>query len=71
MPKRQFIDPEKIRKPRTLNIDPIPVNAYDKSIEEEILYTSPDIDRQVARNICGAMLFEGDSALKKISQLFR
>ena len=35
MPKRQFIDPEKIRKPRTLEIDPIPVNAYDKSIEEE------------------------------------
>jgi len=35
MPKRQFIDPEKIRKPRTLTIDPIPVNAYDKSIEDE------------------------------------
>lgn len=41
----------------------------DKSIEEEILYTSPDVDRQAARNICGAMLFEGDSALKKISVL--
>ena len=35
MPKRQFIDPEKIRKPRTLSIDPIPINAYDKSIEDE------------------------------------
>ncbi len=41
----------------------------EKTIEEEILYTSPDIDRQVARNICGAMMFEGDSALKKISVL--
>ncbi len=41
----------------------------EKTIEEEILYTSPDIDRQVARNICGAMLFEGDSALKKIGVL--
>jgi len=41
----------------------------EKTIEEEILYTSPDIDRQIARNICGAMLFEGDSALKKISVL--
>jgi len=41
----------------------------DKSIEEEILYTSPDVDRQAARNICGAMLFEGDSALKKINVL--
>jgi 2-oxoisovalerate dehydrogenase E1 component len=35
MPKRQFIDPEKIRKPRILEIDPIPVNAYDKSIGDE------------------------------------
>jgi ATP-binding cassette subfamily F protein 3 len=41
----------------------------EKTIEEEILYTSPDIDRQVARNICGAMMFEGDSALKKIGVL--
>ena len=41
----------------------------EKTIEEEILYTGPDIDRQVARNICGAMMFEGDSALKKISVL--
>ena len=29
----------------------------------------PDVDRQQARNICGAMLFEGDEALKKISIL--
>ena len=41
----------------------------EKTIEEEILYTSPDIDRQFARNICGAMLFEGDLALKKINVL--
>jgi len=41
----------------------------DKTIEEEILYTNPDVDRQAARNICGAMLFEGDSALKKIRVL--
>lgn len=41
----------------------------EKTIEEEILYTSPEIDRQGARNISGAMLFEGDLALKKISVL--
>ena len=35
MPKKQFIDPEQIRKPRILEFDPIPVNAYDKSIEDE------------------------------------
>ncbi|RJP94930.1 MAG: ABC transporter ATP-binding protein [Desulfobacteraceae bacterium] len=47
------------------------VSSLDDSrtIEEEILYTSPDIDRQIARNIAGAMLFEGDSALKKIGVL--
>ena len=31
--------------------------------------SAPDIDRQTARNICGAMLFEGDDALKKIAVL--
>ena len=41
----------------------------EKTIEEEILYTSPEIDRQGARNISGAMLFEGDLALKKIAVL--
>ena len=40
-----------------------------RTVEEEILYSHSDIDRQQARNICGAMLFEGDSALKKISVL--
>ncbi|MBW1758872.1 MAG: ATP-binding cassette domain-containing protein [Deltaproteobacteria bacterium] len=37
-----------------------------RTIEEEILYSHPDVDRQSARNICGAMMFEGDDALKKI-----
>jgi ATP-binding cassette subfamily F protein 3 len=40
-----------------------------RTVEEEILYSHAGIDRQAARNICGAMLFEGDSALKKISVL--
>lgn len=39
------------------------------TIEEEILYSNGDLDRQQARNICGAMMFEGDSALKLISVL--
>ena len=41
----------------------------NRTVEEEILYAQPDVDRQKARNICGAMMFEGDSALKKISVL--
>jgi ATP-binding cassette subfamily F protein 3 len=40
-----------------------------RTVEEEILYSHPDIDRQQARNICGAMMFSGDEALKKISVL--
>ena len=40
-----------------------------RTVEEEILYSHSDIDRQRARNICGAMMFSGDEALKKISVL--
>jgi ATP-binding cassette subfamily F protein 3 len=40
-----------------------------RTVEEEILYAQPDVDRQRARNICGAMMFEGDDALKKVSVL--
>jgi ATP-binding cassette subfamily F protein 3 len=39
------------------------------TVEEEILSSQPDVDRQMARNICGAMMFGGDDALKKISVL--
>ena len=39
------------------------------TVEEEILSSQSDIDRQTARNICGAMMFSGDEALKKISIL--
>ncbi len=47
------------------------VNHLDdsKSVEEEILYSHPGVDQQLARNICGAMMFGGDNALKKISVL--
>jgi len=40
-----------------------------RTIEEEILYSNPHVDRQQTRNICGAMMFEGDAALKKIGVL--
>ena len=39
------------------------------SVEQEIQSSHPDVDRQSARNICGAMLFQGDAALKKIKVL--
>ncbi|MBR9980118.1 MAG: ABC-F family ATP-binding cassette domain-containing protein [Desulfatitalea sp.] len=39
------------------------------TVEEAIQCCHPDVDRQQARNICGAMLFEGDTALKKVAVL--
>jgi ATP-binding cassette subfamily F protein 3 len=41
----------------------------DRTVLEEIMSSDPDIDNQRARNICGMMMFEGDSALKKIKIL--
>ncbi len=41
----------------------------DRMVEEEIFYSHPDVGRQLARNISGAMMFEGDAALKKIAVL--
>ncbi|MFH0997401.1 MAG: ATP-binding cassette domain-containing protein [Pseudomonadota bacterium] len=40
-----------------------------RTVEEEILYSHPNVDRQLARNICGAMMFGGETALKKIAVL--
>ena len=39
------------------------------TVEEELILSSIDSDRQAARNICGAMMFEQESALKKIAVL--
>jgi ATP-binding cassette subfamily F protein 3 len=41
----------------------------EKTVEEEILDVQPDHNRGAARKICGIMMFEGDSALKKVSVL--
>ncbi|MEJ5360240.1 MAG: ABC-F family ATP-binding cassette domain-containing protein [Desulfobacterales bacterium] len=41
----------------------------NRTVEEEILYSDTGVDRQLARDICGAMLFSGDEALKKVSVL--
>ncbi len=39
------------------------------TIEQEIQNVCPALPRQHVRNICGAMMFDGDKALKKISVL--
>ncbi|MEW6602162.1 MAG: ABC-F family ATP-binding cassette domain-containing protein [Nitrospirota bacterium] len=47
------------------------VNRLDpsKTVEEEIMDVHPEHNRGAARKICGAMMFSGDQALKKISVL--
>ncbi len=42
---------------------------HDKTVEEEIMNVHPEHSRGVARSICGAMMFPGDHALKKINVL--
>ncbi|MBI4682542.1 MAG: ABC-F family ATP-binding cassette domain-containing protein [Nitrospirae bacterium] len=41
----------------------------EKTVEEEIMDVHPEHNRGAARKICGAMMFPGDQALKKISVL--
>lgn len=46
MPKSQFLDPKQVRKPGMLNIDPIPLNRYNKTIaEEKENYSNDDLLR--------------------------
>lgn len=40
-----------------------------RTVEQEILYSAPDVDSQMARSLAGAMMFEGDGALKTIGVL--
>jgi 2-oxoisovalerate dehydrogenase E1 component len=58
MPKRQFIDPEKIRKPRTLEIGSIPVNQYEKSMEQEKTNFSKDDFVRIFRDMVIIREFE-------------
>ncbi len=39
------------------------------TVEKELMEAHPEYSRQEARRACGAMMFEGDAALKKISVL--
>ena len=41
----------------------------NRTVLDEIIFSNPDGDRQRAHNVCGAMMFSGDDALKKISVL--
>jgi ATP-binding cassette subfamily F protein 3 len=43
--------------------------VHRRTVLDEIVFSNPDGDLQHARNICGAMMFSGDDALKKVSVL--
>lgn len=43
--------------------------APSRTVEQEIFSAHAGVSNQLARNLCGAMMFEGDSALKKIRVL--
>jgi ATP-binding cassette, subfamily F, member 3 len=40
-----------------------------RTVLDEIIFANPDVDQQRARDVCGAMMFSGDDALKKIGVL--
>jgi ATP-binding cassette subfamily F protein 3 len=41
----------------------------ERTVVEEIQYSTPEMDKQVARNVCGAIMFPGEEAYKKIGVL--
>ncbi len=42
MPKSQTVDPKKVRKSEKITFKPIPVNAYDKSVKDELKRYKPE-----------------------------
>jgi ATP-binding cassette subfamily F protein 3 len=60
--RHQQIKPAYFGQTNVLRLSP------EKTVEEEIMDVHPEGSRR-GRTICGAMMFEGDSALKKVSVL--
>ncbi|MEA1898135.1 MAG: thiamine pyrophosphate-dependent dehydrogenase E1 component subunit alpha, partial [Bacteroidota bacterium] len=51
MPKTQFINPLELRKPTILKLGSIPVNAYEKTMKEELLRYSKDDMLRIYRDM--------------------
>ncbi|HPT31808.1 MAG TPA: thiamine pyrophosphate-dependent dehydrogenase E1 component subunit alpha, partial [Prolixibacteraceae bacterium] len=58
MPKSLFINPEEVRKPGFIEFSPIPVNQYNKSIEEEKSNFSDDEFLRIYRDMVVIREFE-------------
>jgi 2-oxoisovalerate dehydrogenase E1 component len=66
MPKNLFIDPAEVRKPGFIEFQPIPVNRYNKSIEEEKSNFSDDDFLRIYRDMVVIREFETMLNLIKI-----
>lgn len=58
MPKSQFIDPNEVRQPGFIEFKPIPVNQYNKTIEEEKANFSDDDLLRIYRDMVVIREFE-------------
>jgi 2-oxoisovalerate dehydrogenase E1 component len=58
MPKSILIEPEKVFASETIDFSSIPVNAYRKSIQEELAAYSPDDFLSIWQDMCAIREFE-------------
>jgi 2-oxoisovalerate dehydrogenase E1 component len=58
MPKKQFINPDDVRKSKNLKLGSIPVNIYDKSVKEELSRFSKDDLLRIYRDMLLIREFE-------------
>ena len=58
MPKSIVIDPEKVFARETIRFSDIPVNAYQKTVEEELASYSPEDFLNIWRDMCAIREFE-------------
>jgi 2-oxoisovalerate dehydrogenase E1 component len=64
MPKSIIIEPDRVFARETIRFSDIPVNAYDKTVEQELGEYPPETLLHIWRDMCGIREFE--SALQEI-----
>lgn len=70
MPKSLFIDPDFVRQKKEIAFDPIPVNQYDKTIEEEKINYSTDDFLRIFRDMQLIREFESMFSQIKVSGIY-
>ena len=68
-PKRGTVKPHENLKPAHFGQSNIDRLQPSSTVEEEIQAASPTLVRREVRGLCGAMMFEGDEALKRVQVL--